>query len=104
MIPWELVLAGSAGMALLAATVDAALPRSRKAWWHARPRQAFARRDEHAPALTTVAPEVHCAAPLSALQVVESADRRGTQLPFVGRDRRKAERAAARQRRTANDR
>jgi hypothetical protein len=100
-------LAGGAGMALLAAAVDAALPASRRSWWHARPRQAFAPRHEHAAALTTSAAdvaEVGSMAPVPALQLVGTVERRDNQLPFVGRDRRRAARAAARQRRAANDR
>jgi hypothetical protein len=94
-------------MALLAAAVDAALPASRRSWWHARPRQAFAPRHEHAAALTTSAAdvaEVGSMAPVPALQLVGTVERRDNQLPFVGRDRRRAARAAARQRRAANDR
>ena len=106
-IEWGVYLAGGAGMALLAAAVDAALPASRRSWWHARPRQAFAPRHERAAALTTSAAdvaEVGSMAPVPALQLVETAERRDNQLPFVGRDRRRAARAAARQRRAANDR
>ncbi len=107
-IEWGVYLAGGAGMALLAAAVDAALPASRRSWWHARPRQAFAPRHEHAAALTSVAADgidradVTGAAP--ALQLVGTVERRDILLPFVGRDRRRAARAAARQRRAANDR
>ena len=110
-IEWGVYLAGGAGMALLAAAVDAALPASRRSWWHARPRQAFAPRHERAAALTTAAAEVvdvadlASLAPVPALQLVETAERRDTkQLPFVRRARRRAARAAARQRRAANDR
>ncbi len=106
-IEWGAYLAGGAGMALLAAAVDAALPASRRSWWHARPRQAFAPRHEHAAALTTSAAdvaEVGSMAPVPALQLVGTVERRDNQLPFVGRDRRRAARAAARQRRAANDR
>jgi len=106
-IEWGVYRAGGAGMALLAAAVDAALPASRRSWWHARPRQAFAPRHEHAAALTTSAAdvaEVGSMAPVPALQLVGTVERRDNQLPFVGRDRRRAARAAARQRRAANDR
>ena len=102
MMQWEWILAGCTGMALLAAAVDAALPRSRKAWWHAQPCLAFAPRHQRVDGLAPRA--LADAAPAVTLREVDTVERRAQALPFVGRDRRRAARAAARQRRAANDR
>ena len=108
-IEWGVYLAGGTGMAMLAAALDALQPANRRSWWHARPRQTFAPRHERAAALTTVAADEVDRADLTAaapaLQLVDTVERRDTQLPFVGKDRRRASRAAARQqRRAANER
>lgn len=98
-------LAGCAGMALMAAAVDAALPRSRRSWWRAQPRVAFAPRLVREAVAAPAAEDV--IAPTAAspvLQLVETVDRRALNLPFVGRERRRIDAAEADETQAVNDR
>lgn len=103
MIDWGVFIAGCAGMALLAAAVDGALPRSRRSWWRAQARAEFSPRQARSAATETALPAI-VATERVELQLVATDERRQNGLPFVGKDRRRAARAAVRQRRAAGDR
>jgi hypothetical protein len=96
MIDFSLLLWSGLFMALLTAALGSLFPANHRPWWHAR------RRAEPAARAGVVVAELdpHLAEtqPVTVpFQVVESVDRRDRPLPFVGKDRRRAARAAARQ-------
>lgn len=69
-------------MAAMTALISCLFPASHRPWWHALDRT------EARPAVIA-----------QRLELIETTDRRGTALPFVGRDRRKAAQAAEARRR-----
>ncbi len=71
-----LVLLSCVAMALTHAAIGAFFPSTHRPWWHPLQR-------------AEPAPQAVDAEPQTALQLVETQDRRQTALPFVGRDRRK---------------
>jgi hypothetical protein len=82
-----LTLLSCVAMALSQAVLGAFFPSTHRPWWHPLKREVRPGAAE---------------APQTALQLVETLDRRQTSLPFVGRDRRKVAQAEAQsnQRRT----
>ncbi|MGY0196881.1 hypothetical protein ACWA7J_17575 [Leptothrix sp. BB-4] len=77
-----LMLLSCVAMALTQAVLGAFFPSTHRPWWHPLKRE-------------TRPMSSATAAPQTALQLVETLDRRQTPMPFVGRDRRKAGRAEA---------
>ena len=75
-----LVLLSCVAMALTQATIGAFFPSTHRPWWHPLQRELRTPRSATADA---------AAEPMTALQLVETHDRRQNALPFVGRDRRK---------------
>jgi len=95
MIDFPLVLLSCLFMALLTAAFGSLFPAAHRPWWHPLRRAEPATRASAA--ATEIDPHLAETQPVTLpLQVVESVDRRGQPLPFVGKDRRKAARAAAR--------